>query len=201
MLDVLIRDASDNRQSLDDAMRAVYTATYKRGRGFTGSDWWGAVSRAAGGKGFAEFYRRYVDGRDPFPYDSVLPLAGLRVTADSVREPRLGIASAPDSGGMRIVQVAPGSAAAEAGLQPGDVVVSLDNIPVTSGDFGAQFRSRYARGNQPASTIPVVVRRGAQTVTLRVPLRFETRLVYRVGADAQASPKAVRIRGGILHGR
>src|SRR4029079_7140994 len=49
-LDIMIRDASDNKKSLDDVMRSVYTTTYKLGRGFTGQDWWGAVSAAAGGK-------------------------------------------------------------------------------------------------------------------------------------------------------
>jgi predicted metalloprotease with PDZ domain len=50
MLDVLIRDASDNRRSLDDVFRELYGAAYKKGRGFTGKDWWAAVSRAAAGR-------------------------------------------------------------------------------------------------------------------------------------------------------
>jgi len=47
MLDILIRDASDNRRSLDDVMRGLYRTTYKQGRGFTAADWWRAVSTAA----------------------------------------------------------------------------------------------------------------------------------------------------------
>jgi predicted metalloprotease with PDZ domain len=202
MLDVLIRDASDNHQSLDSVMRNVYTATYKKGRGFTASDWWGAVSRAAGGKSFADFNRRFVDGREPFPWDSILPLAGLRLVPDSIREPRLGIASTMDStGNVRVMQVEPGSAAADAGLQPGDVLVSLADIPVTAADFGAQFRARYASAATAAeSTVAVVVRRGGRTITARAPLRFRTQVVHRLRPDPQATPKAVRIRAGILHG-
>ena len=49
LLDILIRDATDNAASLDDVMRALYRSTYKAGRGFTADDWWGAVSRAARG--------------------------------------------------------------------------------------------------------------------------------------------------------
>jgi predicted metalloprotease with PDZ domain len=202
MLDVLIRDASDNHQSLDSVMRTVYTATYKKGRGFTASDWWGTVSRVAGGKSFADFNRRFVDGREAFPWDSILPLAGLRVVSDSVREPRLGIASTMDSAGnVRIMQVEPGSAAATADLQPGDVLVSLAGIPVTADDFGVQFRARYASpGGATDSTVAVVVRRGGRTITVRVPLQFRTRIVHRVAPDPQATPKAARIRNGILHG-
>ncbi len=76
LLDILIRDASDNAGSLDMVMRDIYASTFKRGTGFTNEQWWAAVARAAGGKSFADFERRYIDGREPFPYDSVLPLAG-----------------------------------------------------------------------------------------------------------------------------
>ena len=49
LLDILIRDASDNRRSLDDVLRGLYQSTYKKGRGFTTAEWWTAVSAAAGG--------------------------------------------------------------------------------------------------------------------------------------------------------
>lgn len=202
MMDVLIRDASDNHQSLDDVMRTVYTTTYKRGRGFTGSDWWGTASRAAGGKSFAEFNRRYIDGRQPLPWDSVFALAGLRLTMDSVREARIGIMSKSDSGGSRIVQVDQGSAAADAGVQTGDLLLSVAGIPTIAPDFGAQFRTRYRGVESGASPPPValVLRRGNQTLTLQMPVRFHTRLEYHIRPDPAASPKALRIREGILRG-
>jgi predicted metalloprotease with PDZ domain len=201
MLDILIRNASDNRESLDSVMRTVYNATYKHQRGFSGVDWWGAASRAAGGVSFAEFNRRYIDGREPFPWDSILPLAGLRLVPDSIREPRLGILSMPDTGGrIRVMQVEPGSAAAQAGVQPGDVLVSIGDIPVASLDFGQQFRARYGNGSQTPPTIPVVIRRSGQSVTLRVPLEYRIRVEHRIVADPAAGDKARQIRDGIVHG-
>jgi len=69
-LDILIRDATDNRRSLDNVLRQLYETTYKKGRGFTPKDWWRTVSRVAGrdtagGIAFADFNRRYVEGREP----------------------------------------------------------------------------------------------------------------------------------------
>jgi predicted metalloprotease with PDZ domain len=200
MLDVMIRDASDNRQSLDSVMRSVYTSTYKRLRGFTGSDWWGAVSHAAGGASFADFNRRYIDGRDAFPWDSVLALAGLRLRTDTIHEPRMGIYTTVDSGQVRVVRTEPGSAAADAGVQANDVLVSIADIPVLSADFGAKFRARFAAVPAGSQTIPIVVRRGGQTTTLQVPLRFSARVEHAIVADPNATPKAVRIRTGILTG-
>lgn len=83
LLDIKIRDASNNAGSLDLVMRSLYNSTYKHGRGFTSSDWWNAVRVAAGGRSFDEFRRRYVDGREPMPVDSVLALAGLEVKRDT----------------------------------------------------------------------------------------------------------------------
>src|SRR3954468_4426247 len=114
LIDILIRDASNNRGSLDQVMRRLYDDTYKRGRGFTPSDWWGEVSRVAGGKPFTKFARRYVDGREPLPVDSVLRLAGLQARSDTTREPRLGIQTATDAGGVAITQVNASGAAAPA---------------------------------------------------------------------------------------
>jgi predicted metalloprotease with PDZ domain len=44
LLDIMIRDASENSKSLDDVMRGLYQSSYKRGKGFTSTDWWSAVS-------------------------------------------------------------------------------------------------------------------------------------------------------------
>ena len=196
MLDIMIRDASDNRRSLDDVMRELYTSEYKRGSGFTNAEWWAAVSRAAGGRSFDAFYDRYVDGREPFPWDSILPMAGLRAIRDP--QPRLGIFTAPDSAGIRITQLEPGGAAAEAGVREGDYLLAVGDILVTDPEFGVRFRERFARAVE-GSPISLRVRRVGQPVTLNARLRFSPGAV-RIVPDASASPKAQRIRHGILSG-
>ena len=57
LLDILIRDGSDNARSLDDVMRQLYGATFKQGRGFGGNDWWPEVTRAAGGRSLMPMVR------------------------------------------------------------------------------------------------------------------------------------------------
>jgi predicted metalloprotease with PDZ domain len=200
LLDVLIRDASDNRRSLDDVMRELYRSTYKAGRGFTGADWWHAIARNAGGKSFNDFAARYVDGRVAYPWAELLPLAGLRAVADTVREPRLGIGTALDSaGGIVIGQVQPGGAADEAGVKRGDALLRLGGIAVTDSTFGEQFRARF--GNQEGQPLPIEVRRDGQTLTLNAKVRLVTRVEDRVLVDSTASGKAVRVREGIFSGR
>jgi len=198
LLDIMIRDASDNARSLDDVMRQLYQSTYKKGRGFTANDWWPEVTRAAGGGSFTEFASRYVDGREPYPLDRVLPLAGMRVMPDTVREPRLGIQSTADSTGIIVAGLVPGGAGQEAGLRVGDRLLALGDIPITDPNFGAAFRERY--GKQDGATLPIKVRRGTDTLTLNAKVQLSQRIGRRVEADPAASPKAMRIRNGILRG-
>jgi len=198
MLDILIRDASDNARSLDDVMRSVYESTYKAGRGFTAQDWWGAVSRAAGGKSFVDFNARYVDGREPFPWETTLPLAGLRLNVDSIREPWIGIGTNVDTGGIMITQVDQGSAASEAGFRLGDYLLQIGDIPVTDPEFGVRFRSRYSRTE--GESVPVRIRRDGVETTLTLRIAHRIRTVETIVIDRNASPKAARIRSGILRG-
>jgi len=195
----MIRDASDNARSLDDVMRQLYQTTYKRGRGFASADWWGTVSRAAGGRSFAEFNGRYIDGRDPFPYGQVLPLAGLRMATDTTREPRLGISAAADSAGILVNGVAPGGPAEAAGVRAGDRLLAIGDLSITDPDFGPAFRSRF--GNQEGAPLPIKVLRGADTLTLNSKVVLAERIQRRVEIDPGASEKAVRVRNGIMRGR
>jgi predicted metalloprotease with PDZ domain len=199
LLDILIRDESDNRRSLDDVLRGLYRTTYKNGAGFTEVQWWEAVREAAGGRSFEQFYRRYIDGRDPYPWTRILPLAGLVLKADTSRVPRLGVSTSQDSNGIRVVQVVPGSAAAEAGVVPGDYLVRIGAVKVEGLEFGSAFRARYRRRRE-GSDLPVTVRRGRAAVELPARLVFADDVSLRLDADQRATSKAQRIRDGILRG-
>jgi predicted metalloprotease with PDZ domain len=196
LLDIVIRDASDNTKSLDDVMRGLYQSAYKRGRGFTSADWWSAVSAAANGKSFVQFIAMYIDGREPFPFDSILPLAGLR--AHQERIPRLGVLTSQDAQGIQVREIGEKSAAAAAGVKPGDYLISVGDIPVEDQQFGARMRAKYGASVEGAPLV-IKVRRGTETLTLAGALQFAPGDVT-IEADPAAKPKALKIREGILKG-
>ena len=181
-------------------MRELYRSTYKAGRGFTGADWWRTVSKAAGGQSFTEFAAKYVDGREPYPWGQVLPLAGIRMVSDTIREPRLGIAAARDSaGGVLVTGVLPGGTAEDAGVRSGDVLLALGDIAITDPNFGPKFRERFSKDDgQP---LPIQVRRDGQTLTLNGKVKVVPKVQSRLELDPSASAKAVRVREGIFKGR
>jgi predicted metalloprotease with PDZ domain len=199
LLDIIIRDASDNRSSLDDVLRELYNADYKNDRGFTSEEWWAAVSRAANGKSFTDFYARYIDGREPYPWDAVLPLAGMRLARDTVNEPRVGIGTVQDSTGVHVTEVVPGSAAEAAGVQVGDLLLSVGGLSATDPAWSPTFRLKYARSPEGTS-LPIVVRRNGREQTLQARLRFVARVEARLVEDPRASAKARRVRDGLLKG-
>jgi predicted metalloprotease with PDZ domain len=199
LLDIMIRDASNNAKSLDDVMRALYANDYKNDRGFTSDEWWSAVTSAANGKSFTDFYTRYINGRDPFPYDAVLPLAGLRLVRDTINEPRVGIATIQDSAGVHVTEIVPGSSAEGAGVQPGDMLIAIGGISAADPTWSGQFRAKYARTPQ-GSAVPILIRRDGREMTLNARLAFTPRVESHLVEDSRASAKARRVRDGILKG-
>ncbi len=199
LLDILIRDASNNAHSLDDVMHALYDSTYRaRWRGFTAADWWGTVRRFAGGRSFADFDQRYITGREPMPIDSVLALAGWRVVRDTIRDLRLGAQVAAGDGCMLLSVVNDGGPAQAAGLRARDCVSKVGDVAVASVADWPKVLTRY--DSTTGTSLPLVARRGSDTLSLALPVRRATRLAFRIEVIPGASAKASRIRTGILTG-
>jgi len=199
MLDILIRDATDNRASLDHVMRAMYNSVYKEGRGFTSDEWWSVVSRAANGKSFEDFNARYVNGREPYPWDKILPLAGMRLGGDLIREPRVGISTIQDSTGVYVTDPVPGTPALPPGLKSGDLLLAVGGVSVDDAAWLEKFRARYARAAEGAE-VPIRIRRDGRPQTVAVRLHFVARVDPRVVEEPRASARARRIREGLLRG-
>lgn len=90
MLDLAIRDATDNRKSLDDVFRLMNEEYAKRGKFYDDDDGIRAAVEEVAGKSFADFFRRYVAGTDEIPYDEFLGIAGLRLSSPGGRADAFG---------------------------------------------------------------------------------------------------------------
>ncbi len=196
-LDIMIRDASDNAQSLDDVMRSLYSADYKNGKGFTPGEWWAAVSKAAKGASFKDFNTKFVDGRDEFAWNQWLPKAGWRVRTDTIREPRLGVSTQVDSAGLLVVLTDPTGVAAVAGIKPGDVITSIGGIATTNPAWES-WRTKYAK--QEGASLPLGVMRGGKAMSVNAIVKMSVMTERKVEPDPAATEKAKKIRDGILKG-
>jgi predicted metalloprotease with PDZ domain len=196
MLDIRIREATGNRASLDDVMRALYADCYQQGRGFTTQDLLGLIRRHW--SGVDDFYARYINGREPLPYHEILPRAAIAVDVRETRAPWVGLgADEARGGGIVVREVVPGSTAAAAGLMPGDILLRLGDVLTTSPQlFGAQYRSRYR--DAEGQPIDIVFRRHGRQETVRLPVQVRVGRTYRLRVDERAGHQARDVLEGIV---
>ena len=195
LLDVSIRDATDNKHSLDDVTRNLYTRFYKQGKGFRTADLL-ALLTEAGMPDVNGFYQHYINGRDPLPYEQILPKAGIAVQRTKQTSAFLGVSF---GGAANVLGgVVNGGPAQQAGLQAGDTIVTVGDITVSPDqDWGPTFRSRYAGKTGP---IPIVLRRDGKEMTLNVTPGQRTISGVLLSRMANPAPKAARIWQGIATG-
>ncbi len=86
LLDLAIRDATDNRKSLDDVLRRMNEEYAKKGKLYDDSNGIRAAVEEVAGKSFEDFFGRYVSGTAEIPYNDFLSIAGLELKA-SASEP------------------------------------------------------------------------------------------------------------------
>jgi len=142
LLDLAIRDSTDNAKSLDDVMRYLL-AHYAGERGFTRDELVASVRRATG-RNFEEFWRRYVSGASEIPWDDYVGAAGWRVVLTETPDVDARIGSIPPlvQGARWRAVAAPGSAAEAAGLRTGDELVRINGRPIIDGtDVNAAVRA------------------------------------------------------------
>ncbi len=197
LLDIRIRHATGNKHSLDDVMARLYREHFLQGRGFTTDDFIGYVGEYIGDEKARDFYRDYVDGRVPLPYQETLALAGMKFEADTIHEPYFGVQlTMGRKNGMLVRQVAPGSPAARAGIRTGDELNWIGEVEVEGGDWDDDFQAFY--GGLIGEEITVIYRRGGEEVKRKVKVGERTRYEHRLGPLAGASGSQLALRRGIL---
>jgi len=197
ILDLAIRDATDNHKSLDDVLRRMYDVYAKQGRLYADSQGVQAVAEEVAGVKFDDFFRRYVAGTDEIPYDKFLDAAGLRLIVERRAAPEMGfyISGRGPGGQVLVSQVVPGSAAEAAGLQAGDALVTLN------GQAPPRYLPAWLRQHEPGDTVTLRIQRDNQDLDLKLTLGSIDLNKFTLVETPGASEKQKRIRDGWLKGK
>jgi predicted metalloprotease with PDZ domain len=195
LLDILIRDRTNNEKSLDDVLRAMNNEFAKQNKPYRDSlDVRLTAEHVAGGT-FEDFFIKYVSHAQPLPYSQVLPLAGLDLRTAQRKRPVLGFFTERDAAGQVIARdVDPDSAAAQAGLRSGDVIL------IWNGSEPPRNPERWVYSQKAGNLVRLRVRRDDHEMSVEFRIGEITEIFYQVIEDPRADARARRLREGILRG-
>ena len=163
-LDLEIRRATKNKQSLDDVMRLLYREHYvKHDRGITCADVEAACAQVAG-RSLAKLFDLIVRGTAEVDWNVYLAHAGLEV--DNKARPKdpaklrhgderarayLGVRLKAEAGGTFVTQALHDGAIHAAGIAPGDELIAMDGIRCDEGKL-EKWMSQSAPGRKVTFT-------------------------------------------------
>jgi predicted metalloprotease with PDZ domain len=204
VLDLLLRGKTNGKASLDEVMRRMYqefylqspNATYYlRGSGYKNEDFERVVSEVAGAD-MSDFFRRYVRGVETPPYEEAFAQVGLRFVREPQQPVSVGIgADENDSNNLKLSSVRPGSPAADAGLEIGDIINTFGGVKLTPGNL-LKVLSRY----KPGDHVPLNVLRGRRTMQMSIVLGPPQISSYRIEEMTNATAQAKALRAAWLKG-
>jgi len=164
--------------TLDDYMRAVWFAHGQTERPYTQANLERVLGETTGDQAFAaDFFRRYVEGREVMDYTALLANGGYVLRRTNSGNPWLG-ANILGQRGNTIVGGTPilGSPLYEAGLEAGAILMEVDGSPISSAAYfenvirsrrvGDQLALDYEfRGEQKQTTLALTEDPALEVVT------------------------------------
>ena len=195
LLDILIRDRTDNQRSLDDVLRAMNQDFAKSGKFYSDSLDVRRTTEKLTGDSLEDFFANYVRGSQPLPYADLFSKAGLSLLEKEDVRANLGFSLEREPNGPWVVaSVEPGGGAERAGVRVGDEILRWN-----SGDPPRQ-PERWASQQKAGDNLHILIRREEKEKSIDLHLGELHEKFYRVAEAAGANERARRIRDGMLRG-
>lgn len=194
LLDLRIRQATNNRYSLDDMLRYLNDNFARKGIGYR-EDALPEVASIIAGENVDDFFRRYVAGVEELPFAEYLGWAGINF--EETREEMTSIGHLRIFGPKNRITVIDGKgAAAVAGVQRDDFLLTVAGQPIKSqADVSAVLATK-----KPGDSVEVVIEREGRSCQYTVTTVPEVRVEYDLRYAANLSERQLRIRRGVLRG-
>ena len=197
LLDFIIRDATNGRRTMDDAMRKMLER-FGGEKGFTSKDIERTMNDVCGCD-VRQFFQDYVFGNKQIDFSRYLRLLGLQYTIEwkdvlsndqkPVPDLRAFVYQEPDEKMWRIGLSSPTVAWAKAGLHTGDIVKTVNGKVITS---FMDFRN-IQRTAKIGDTIVVEVERSAGTKTIGVLITGYQQPVVQITRAQARTEKQTRL--------
>ena len=195
LLDIVLRDRTENQRSLDDLLRAMNADFAREGKFYRDSlDIRLEAEKLTGGS-LSDFFDNYVGGANPLPYQKLLARAGLELrTHESVRAALGFLPQREPAGPWTVAAVDADGSAAKSGLQVGDEIVRWNNSDVP------RRPERWAGQQKPGDVLRLRIRRAEKEESIEIHLGEMHEKFFQVAEMSNADERARRLRDGILRG-
>jgi predicted metalloprotease with PDZ domain len=152
-LDLTLREKYG--KSLDDYMRLLWkeygshqSTAFAPLRPYTVANLRDELAKLTGDAAFARsFFARFIEGREVPDFAALLEPAGFRLVVDSVETPYLGTSMDDDTTRVFVNWSQEGGSMFDAGIVNGDLIYSIDGIPVASVDSINAVIARHKVGD------------------------------------------------------
>jgi predicted metalloprotease with PDZ domain len=185
VLDALVRAATNGAKSLDDVMRAAF-ARYSGARGFTPEEFRQTASEIAG-TDLGPWFTRVLQTTEEIDYMPALDWFGLefRTTAPAA-DPAgfLGVRTRIEGGRLMVEHVLRDTPAFDAGVNPGDEILAIDDFRVLPDKLNERLQS-YSPGRR----ITLLVARREELKRLEVTLGVEPTDKWTLSVKPNATPE------------
>ena len=168
--DIFIRKNSNNKNTLDDVMRFLYTEFALKNKGYSDTDFKGVVEHFANSS-FDTIYNSYIN--KAADYTSILNEAAEYIGYELVVNPSwrfaehaIGLKTNEVGGVAKVLAVYPDSVADVAGIAVNDDIISINNMQVKPDGTGTNFSEWCSYFGNVQLTITVFTGSVGREVTL-----------------------------------
>jgi predicted metalloprotease with PDZ domain len=195
LLDLVIRERTDNARSLDHVLREMNAQFARKGKFYRDSLDVRLTAEKIAGVSLEDFFQRYVSGAEPLPYAEVFAPAGLELRRVASRRTVPGFTTRRDAAGVLSIEgVDAEGSAARANLRSGDEILAWN------GGEPPNRVEQWAAQRKTGEILRLRVRRDGREEAVEIPLGETQETHYQVAETPHAGEKARRIREGLLRG-
>jgi predicted metalloprotease with PDZ domain len=195
MLDLAVRDASDDKASLREIFHWMNRNYAQQGKFFPDSDGVRQAAEAVSHADLKSFFTKYVAGTEQIVWNDIFKSVGLQLVRQPQAVADLGFSAARTFGSQPVVMdVRARSDAERAGLVEGDVILEINNR-VASSDFQEKLGQLH-----PSDTIQLKIQNSGRERTLQWKLGSHEEIEFELKDVDNVTPQQKAHRAAWLKG-
>ncbi len=195
LLDILIRDRTENQKSLDDVLRAMNQDFARAGKFYHDSKDIELTVEKVAGVSFADFFAKYISGAETLPYAELFTRAGLELHEKETTRAVTGFTIEREPDGPWTVRIVDADGpAAKSGLLVGDEIVRWNN------GEPPRRQGHWLNQQKPGDVLHLRIRRDDKEMNIDIHLGEQREKIFQVAESSNGGERGRRIREGLLRG-